>query len=419
MRTPRWAWLLAMLALVAALFTAAPAPADALENGRLPGSALSPINADNGCNQLANRAAAAHNTAALLVGHGLPTNGCDSAYRSLARQAYWRAYWCGLGACGNSAVVGTSNHGWGLAEDLPPSTRAVYDHAGGKLGFWKPCSDAPGEVWHYKFCNGFTRPNPGTDEKYPILRVGSGGIGQHQWVLKLQEEINQEGVKVDTDGEFGGKTETALKTVQRRHRIATTGASNRATWVRLLNSKPSTKPTPEKPNGGTPAPAKPQPGAGHHRPTGVRISNRGVRFIASFEGFVDHPYNDPVGFCTIGYGHLLHHSSCTGADNHDWGKISKDRGEEILRADSRAFQGAVRDQVNVALKQPQFDALVSFSFNVGAQAFADSTLLRLLNDGKYGTVPGQLNRWVHGGGQVLPGLVRRRAAEGELFARGY
>jgi lysozyme len=61
---------------------------------------------------------------------------------------------------------------------------------------------------------------------------------------------------------------------------------------------------------------------------------------------------------------------------------------------------------------------VSFAYNVGAAAFAGSTLVRLLNGGDFGCVPGQLGRWTKAGGRTIPGLVRRRAAEGALFAHG-
>ena len=74
--------------------------------------------------------------------------------------------------------------------------------------------------------------------------------------------------------------------------------------------------------------------------------------------------------------------------------------------------------MRVPLAQHQFDALVSFVFNVGGGAFRESTLLRELNAGDYDAVPRELNRWVKAGGRTLPGLVRRRGAEGVLFSRG-
>ena len=79
---------------------------------------------------------------------------------------------------------------------------------------------------------------------------------------------------------------------------------------------------------------------------------------------------------------------------------------------------AVDERVKVPLAQHQFDALVSFVFNLGAGAFAESTLLRELNAGRYDAVPLQLDRWVKAGGKTLEGLVRRRKAEGVLFSQG-
>jgi len=79
---------------------------------------------------------------------------------------------------------------------------------------------------------------------------------------------------------------------------------------------------------------------------------------------------------------------------------------------------AVNQHITVNLNQHQFDALVSFVFNVGAGAFQQSTLLQRLNAGRYDAVPGQLRLWNKGGGKVLPGLVTRREAEARLFTSG-
>lgn len=76
----------------------------------------------------------------------------------------------------------------------------------------------------------------------------------------------------------------------------------------------------------------------------------------------------------------------------------------------------IKDEVVVELSQTQWDALVSFCFNVGAGNFRASTLLKKLNAGRYQTVPSELNRWVFAGGKKLDGLIRRRWAEGRLFA---
>ena len=149
------------------------------------------------------------------------------------------------------------------------------------------------------------------------------------------------------------------------------------------------------------------------------LSAAGLQFIAGFEGFSPRLYNDPGGHCTIGYGHLVHRGRCNGNEPEDFKReITREQGLDLLRRDTKVSERAVNQQVQVVLTQYQFDALVSFVFNVGAGAFGGSTLLRRLNQGEYKAVPAELMRWVNSGGRPLPGLVRRRQAEGVLFSRG-
>ena len=147
------------------------------------------------------------------------------------------------------------------------------------------------------------------------------------------------------------------------------------------------------------------------------LSQAGVRFITQFEGFRSELHNDPAGHCSIGFGHLVHLGNIDGREPAEFKKgITRRRAHELLRDDAGAAVRAVNEDVEVPLSQQQFDALVSFVFNLGTGAFRESTLLRLLNKGDYEAVPKQLDRFVKGGGKTLPGLVRRRKAEGELFA---
>jgi hypothetical protein len=90
----------------------------------------------------------------------------------------------------------------------------------------------------------------------------------------------------------------------------------------------------------------------------------------------------------------------------------------MLAEDVRRFENCVNDAVKVPLTQNQFDALVSFTFNVGCGALRESTLLRELNDRDYNAARREFARWNKGGGRVLPGLTRRRAAEAKLFGGG-
>ena len=146
------------------------------------------------------------------------------------------------------------------------------------------------------------------------------------------------------------------------------------------------------------------------------LSKEGAAFIARFEGFRGQLYNDAAGHATIGYGHLVHHGPIDGSEPAEFRKgISQERALELLQADAAKAAAEIARSVKVPLEQHQFDALVSFAFNVGNGAFRESTLLRLLNEGRYDAVEAQLARWNKAGGKTLQGLVNRRAAEAKLF----
>ncbi len=138
------------------------------------------------------------------------------------------------------------------------------------------------------------------------------------------------------------------------------------------------------------------------------LSQSGLNLIKSFEGLRLTAYRDPGGVLTIGYGH-------TGSDVKPGEHITQARAEALLRSDTGWAQAAVRRDVKVPLTQGQFDALTSFTFNLGAGALGSSTLLKKLNAHDYAGAQKEFGKWVHAGGQVLPGLVRRRAAEAKLF----
>jgi lysozyme len=142
-----------------------------------------------------------------------------------------------------------------------------------------------------------------------------------------------------------------------------------------------------------------------------KTNDRGVALVKHFEGVRLRAYRDPVGILTIGYGH-------TGADVHSGLVISLEQAEEILRFDLRRFERGVTGLVKVPLNDNQFAALVSFAFNLGVGALGRSTLLKKLNAGDYKGAYLEFGKWTRAGGRVLPGLVRRRAAEAQLFLLG-
>lgn len=95
--------------------------------------------------------------------------------------------------------------------------------------------------------------------------------------------------------------------------------------------------------------------------------------------------------------------------------VTEADGDKMLLKELATYEDAVERLVKVPLNQNQFSALTLFVYNVGIGAFTKSTLLKKLNRGQYQAVPAELSKWVKGGGKTLPGLVRRRAAEGALF----
>lgn len=144
----------------------------------------------------------------------------------------------------------------------------------------------------------------------------------------------------------------------------------------------------------------------------MQISQRGVDFIKGFEKFVPEPYNDGYGGLTIGWGHLIQ-------PGESFGRISPAEGEQILRRDVTVAENAVDRGVKVPITQAMYDALVSLAFNWGSGNFASSTHLMKLNSGDYmGTAQRISEHPVTSGGQQSRGLVRRRAAEKDLFLSG-
>lgn len=140
----------------------------------------------------------------------------------------------------------------------------------------------------------------------------------------------------------------------------------------------------------------------------MQVSHAGLALIREFEGFCAAPYRCPAGLWTVGYGHVL-------APHEPLITITQAEAEALLRKDVRHAAQSVKALVNVPLTQGQFDALVSFTFNLGSGAFERSTLRRVVNQGAHDEVPEQLMRWVYAAGRKMPGLLRRRAAEAALY----
>lgn len=146
----------------------------------------------------------------------------------------------------------------------------------------------------------------------------------------------------------------------------------------------------------------------------MKTNSAGLELIKHFEGCELVAYRDSVGVWTIGYGH----TSNAGDPQVTSGlRITQEQAETILARDLVKYEAAVERWVKVPLNENEFAALVSFTFNLGEGSLSESTLLRLLSRGQRSKAADEFPRWVMAGGKRLEGLVRRRAAERELFLK--
>ena len=139
----------------------------------------------------------------------------------------------------------------------------------------------------------------------------------------------------------------------------------------------------------------------------MNIGQKGIELIKHFEGCELEAYKCPAGVWTIGYGHIKGVSEGM--------SITQEQAEQMLLDELKEYENYINELVTVNLSQNQFDALVSWVYNLGPANLKSSTLLKVLNSGDYAGVPDQIERWNKAGGKVLEGLIRRRQAESSLF----
>ena len=144
------------------------------------------------------------------------------------------------------------------------------------------------------------------------------------------------------------------------------------------------------------------------------MTERCIELVKRFEGFVPHIYICPAGYPTIGYGHVvLEHEIERFKDG-----ITEEEAEELLKQDLLRRERRILPWIKVVIHPWMLDAILSFVFNIGCWAFYSSTLRRKLNRGEFLGAADEFPRWVYSRGRKLRGLVRRRAAERELFLEG-
>ena len=144
----------------------------------------------------------------------------------------------------------------------------------------------------------------------------------------------------------------------------------------------------------------------------MSLSLEGVNKICNFEGLKFSAYDDGNGVWTIGYGTTRYPN---GKRVSEGDRCTLEQAKTYMRHDLKIFEHAINSSVTVPLKQNQFDALVSLTYNIGVRAFKNSTLLKKLNLGDYQEAANQFDVWVNAGGKRLQGLVNRRAMEKKLF----
>lgn len=147
----------------------------------------------------------------------------------------------------------------------------------------------------------------------------------------------------------------------------------------------------------------------------MEISGTGIALIKNFEGARLESYQDSVGVWTIGVGHT---GPVNGKPLGRGVTITQAEADALLWEDVQSAVHAVNRFVTVPLSQKQFDALVSWTFNLGAGALEESTLLKLLNEKRYVEAGAEFTKWIFAGPTPLLGLLRRRLAEAIMYAEG-
>jgi lysozyme len=141
------------------------------------------------------------------------------------------------------------------------------------------------------------------------------------------------------------------------------------------------------------------------------ISDKGLSLISGFESFSARPYHgdaDKPTILTIGYGHVI-------KTGEIFTKFTQEQAFELLRKDCKIAEKCINEYLGIPLNQNQFDALVSFVFNVGCNAFKYSTMLFLLNNKHLDDAADEFGKWIYANGVKVNGLVNRREKERELF----
>jgi len=146
----------------------------------------------------------------------------------------------------------------------------------------------------------------------------------------------------------------------------------------------------------------------------MKLSARGLELIKEFEGLRLNPYLDSANIATIGYGNTYYDNGAPVQITDS--PITEKRATKLLKVITKDFESGVNELVTRCINQNQFDALVSFAYNVGLKALENSTLLKKVNANPCDrTIDYEFSRWNKAGGKVLNGLIKRREKEANLY----
>ncbi|UIR56347.1 lysozyme [Sphingobacterium sp. SRCM116780] len=147
----------------------------------------------------------------------------------------------------------------------------------------------------------------------------------------------------------------------------------------------------------------------------MKTGQKGLQLIKDFEGWYSKPYLDPIGIPTIGYGFTYYMPSKRKVTMGDV-TLTRAEGDRMLAEILCNYENDVRRLVTKSLRQQQFDALVSFTYNLGGSNLSKSTLLKKVNrNPEDKSIAEEFVKWNKAGGKVLSGLTRRRVAESKLY----
>jgi lysozyme len=211
-------------------------------------------------------------------------------------------------------------------------------------------------------------------------------------VRELQELLVNANYTLKIDGILGEKTEWAFKEFKFKNKLTAPYLIGPTTIKYLFKNKTASK------------------------PPDLKINLEGLNLIKEFEGFRSKAYLCAANVPTLGYGSTFYPN---GIKVKLGDTITLPEAEKLLLVTIEGFAKGVRNAVKVPLTTNQFSALVSFAFNVGLSAFESSTLLKKINNKDYSGASLEFSKWVKGGGKTLPGLVRRRNAEKNLFLKKF